>query len=53
MLISKNVYRVLLTRVREGFIIYVPNYDDNDNTRLSKYYDELWEYLSEIGIEII
>ena len=49
----KNAYRVLLTRAREGFIIYVPKGDDNDYTRLSKYYDELWKYLSEIGIEII
>lgn len=49
----KNAYRVLLTRAREGFIIYVPKGDDNDCTRLSKYYDELWKYLSEIGIEII
>lgn len=49
----KNAYRVLLTRAREGFIIYIPNGDDSDNTRLSKYYDELWKYLSKIGIEII
>ena len=46
----KNAYRVLLTRAREGFIIFVPNGDNSDNTRLCKYYDELWEYLKSIGI---
>lgn len=46
----KNAYRVLLTRAREGFIIFVPKGDNSDNTRLCKYYDELWEYLDSIGI---
>ena len=49
----KNAYRVLLTRAREGFIIFVPKGDDSDNTRLCKYYDELWEYLKDIKIEEI
>lgn len=49
----KNAYRVLLTRAREGFIILVPKGDDSDNTRLCKYYDELWEYLKDIKIEEI
>ena len=49
----KNAYRVLLTRAREGFIIFVPKGDDFDNTRLCKYYDELWEYLKDIKIEEI
>ena len=46
----KNAYRVLLTRAREGFLIFVPKGDNSDNTRLCKYYDELWEYLKSIGI---
>lgn len=46
----KNAYRVLLTRAREGFIIFVPKGDNLDNTRLCKYYDELWIYLKSIGI---
>ena len=29
----KNAYRVLLTRAREGFIIFVPKGDNSDNTR--------------------
>lgn len=46
----KNAYRVLLTRAREGFVIFIPNGDNSDNTRLKKYYDELWDYLNKIGI---
>lgn len=49
----KNAYRVLLTRARQGFIIFVPKGDNNDSTRLCKFYDELWTYLEEIGIDVI
>lgn len=34
----KNAYRVLLTRAREGFIIFIPKGDNSDNTRLCKYF---------------
>lgn len=47
----KNAYRVLLTRSREGFIIFIPKGDNSDQTRLCKYYDGLWNYLKEVGIE--
>ena len=47
----KNAYRVLLTRAREGFVIFIPKGDNSDNTRLCRYYDELWNYLKEIKIE--
>ena len=49
----KNAYRVLLTRSREGFVIFIPKGDNSDQTRLCKYYDGLWSYLKEIGIEEI
>lgn len=49
----KNAYRVLLTRSREGFIIFIPKGDNSDQTRFCKYYDGLWNYLKEIGIEEI
>ena len=49
----KNAYRVLLTRAREGFVIFVPKGNNSDNTRLCKYYDELWKYLLDIGIQEI
>jgi hypothetical protein len=49
----KNAYRVLLTRARQGFIIYIPKGDDHDKTRLNKYYDGTYNYLKQIGIEEI
>lgn len=47
----KNAYRVLLTRSREGFVIFVPSGDDEDATRQRSFYDKLWNYLTDIGIE--
>jgi hypothetical protein len=47
----KNTYRVLLTRSRQGMIIYIPKGNKNDHTRPSKFYDETFKYLKEIGIE--
>ncbi|MEH6954458.1 DUF2075 domain-containing protein, partial [Neobacillus drentensis] len=35
-----NAYRVLLTRARQGMVIYVPEGDKSDYTRPSSYYDE-------------
>lgn len=47
----KNAYRVLLTQTREGVVIFVPNGDDADATRQRCFYDQLWQYLTNIGIE--
>ncbi len=49
----KNAYRVLLTRAREGFVIFVPKGDNSDDTRKCEYYDELWAYLNNVGIDKI
>ncbi len=49
----KNAYRVLLTRSRQGLVIYVPEGDLEDYTRQPQYYDGIYEYLKEIGIEEI
>ena len=49
----KNAYRVLLTRARQGFVIFVPIGDLSDNTRLPKFYDGVWNYLKNIGLEEI
>ena len=46
----KNSYRVLLTRSRQGFIIYVPKGSDEDVTRNPAFYDETYAYLKSIGI---
>lgn len=44
---------LLLTRARQGMVIYVPYGDDNDHTRLCEYYNGIYEYMKEIGIEEI
>jgi hypothetical protein len=45
-----NAYRVLLTRARQGMVIFVPKGDVNDATRLPSMYDPIYEYLKECGI---
>ena len=49
----KNSYRVLLTRARQGMVIFVPNGDANDYSRENYYYDNIYNYLKKIGIEEI
>jgi len=49
----KNAYRVLLTRARQGFAIFIPTGDLSDHTRLPKFYDGVWDYLKSIGLEEI
>lgn len=46
----KNTYRVLLTRARQGMVIYLPVGSDIDYTRLSKFYDKTFQYLKDIGV---
>ena len=48
-----NAYRVLLTRARQGMIIVVPEGDPLDKTRDSEKYDPTWNYLKEIGLDVI
>ena len=43
-----NTYRVLLTRARQGFVIYIPEGDSEDKTRNNEFYDETYKYLTEI-----
>ncbi|WP_452220230.1 DUF2075 domain-containing protein [Lacinutrix salivirga] len=47
----KNTYRVLLTRARQGMIIFIPEGSKLDHTRPSYFYDGTYDYLKEIGIE--
>ncbi|MFO1458728.1 MAG: DUF2075 domain-containing protein [Verrucomicrobiota bacterium] len=46
----RNAYRVLLTRARQGMIIFIPQGDDQDPTRSPAFYDSSYHYLREIGI---
>jgi DUF2075 family protein len=42
----KNAYRVLMTRARQGLIVYIPPGDQQGPTRLPEFYDETVEYLT-------
>ena len=48
-----NAYRVLLTRARQGMVICVPEGNSEDYTRQPEFYDGVYNYLKEIGIEDI
>jgi hypothetical protein len=45
-----NAYRVLLTRARQGMVIFVPPGDANDPTRNPSFYDETFGYLTDVGV---
>ena len=45
-----NAYRVLLTRARQGMVIYVPFGSENDDTRKPIFYDETHAFLCECGV---
>ena len=49
----KNAYRVLLTRARQGLIIYIPEGVEEDSSRLPEYYNGTYQYLKRVGIEEI
>ena len=46
----KNAYRVLLTRARQGMVIFVPWGNDTDLTRKHQYYDNTYNYFRTIGV---
>ena len=50
-----NSYRVLLTRARQGMILFVPKGvdEEEDPTRNYKYYDDIYKYLVSCGIKEI
>lgn len=47
---KKNSYRVLLTRARQGMVIYLPIGDDKDHTRDPSFYNGTYEYLKSLNI---
>ena len=48
-----NTYRVLLTRARQGLVIFVPEGDESDRTRKPDFYDPVFQYLMECGVACI
>ncbi len=45
-----NAYRVLLTRARQGMVIYVPRGDATDHTRPPQIYEDVADFLKACGI---
>jgi hypothetical protein len=48
-----NAYRVLLTRARQGMVIYVPAGDTRDATRSPGFYDSTFRYLTQLGVPVL
>ncbi|AVM50788.1 DUF2075 domain-containing protein [Capnocytophaga sp. oral taxon 878] len=48
-----NAYRVLLTRARQGMVIVVPEGNKSDKTRTPSFYNSTYNYLKNIGIDIL
>jgi hypothetical protein len=46
-----NSYRVLLTRARQGMIIYIPHGNNDDITRPDFMYDGTFDFFKSLGIE--
>jgi len=45
-----NAYRVLLTRARQGMVIYIPTGDSADHTRPPQFYDGIAQFLKACGL---
>jgi hypothetical protein len=48
-----NAYRVLLTRARQGMVVFVPKGDTADPTRDPSFYDGTFEYLADLGVPVL
>ena len=49
-LFLKNAYRVILTRARQGMVIFVPIGSHTDPTRPASFYDPTYDYLRLCGL---
>jgi hypothetical protein len=45
----RNAYRVLLTRARQGMVIYIPDPDETDRTRIPHDLDRTFQFLIRCG----
>ena len=48
-----NAYRVLLTRARQGMVLFVPPGDQSDPTRFPELYNGVFEYLKCVGVPVL
>ena len=46
----KNAYRVLLTRARQGMVIFVTPGGTRDRTRKPDFYEGVYGYLTSMGV---
>lgn len=46
-----NSYRVLLTRARQGMVVFVPEGSETDATRPAEFYDPIFAYLKRCGLK--
>lgn len=49
----KNAYRVLLTRARQGIVIFVPSGNPCDDTRPASFYDGTFDFLVSCGFPVL
>jgi Schlafen group 3, DNA/RNA helicase domain len=49
----KNAYRVILTRARQGMIIFVPQGSAEDQTRSPAFYDQTFHFLRACGLPML
>jgi Uncharacterized conserved protein (DUF2075) len=49
----KNAYRVILTRARQGMILFIPKGDKSDPTRPPYFFDDTFAYLRACGIPTV
>jgi DUF2075 family protein len=47
----ENAYRVLLTRARQGMVVFVPRGVSDDVTRKEQFFDGTFNYLLSCGLE--
>ena len=49
----ENAYRVLLTRARQGMVIFLPMGCDTDSTRNHAFFDGTFDFLVDCGVEVL
>lgn len=48
-----NAYRVLLTRARQGMVVFIPKGDASDRTRQPEFYEPTYQYFIQCGAQQI
>lgn len=49
----KNAYRVILTRARQGMVVFVPRGDARDATRPPEFYDGIFDFWVRCGVPVL